>query len=329
MRAPLCSALRLLVVGLLVGAGVSRAATPVLLPQGADPRAWADALMLAGLVAGPPGDGAWVVVSEQDDGWWVVVRGVDGTVRRAQVARPVDADGRTSMAFLMASMLRPVAVPMVATSPEPLPPEPKAAPPRRPPPPPPPEVAPVVEPEPVVVAPADAVPPPVVAPRQGHLRLAASAGARTGTGHAVQAALGGVVTWAGPGGLLLEVRADGAPSAPLPVAGSGRGGAGLAGAVFAGVSTGLGLEAGAGGGAAARWFSEDGRAVGSGVVPVAVVAVGWRLEAETTLVARPTVWATRDLRPTVLSLDDDRAATLSPWAGGLVLDVGWRVGERP
>lgn len=98
---------------LLVAPGLARAAVgvPVRLPAHERAADWQEALTIAGLTVGVPGDGAWVDVSVGPTSWTVRVRDLDGVVHVTPVAPPVSEQDREDLAMLAASLLQPVAVP--------------------------------------------------------------------------------------------------------------------------------------------------------------------------------------------------------------------------
>lgn len=150
---------------------LAHAATPVRLPAGERPEAWAQAFAVAGLTPGVPGAGPWVDIVVGPNGWIVRVRDRVGEERQAAVPAPTDAQDREDIALLIVSLLQPMSftVPKPVEPPPPTPrprpvrtpePVPEPAPPEPAPEPPPPEPVP----EPVVVAPPVAPPPPPPAP---------------------------------------------------------------------------------------------------------------------------------------------------------------------
>lgn len=117
---------------------------------------WADPLALAGLSVGAPGAGPYVEIVAAGSGWIVRVRDRAGEMHEAPVAPALTPQQREDVAFLAASLLEPMGVPVEA---RPAPPPPPAAPrPRTPPVEPKPEEA---APEPPPVEPAAPEPPPV------------------------------------------------------------------------------------------------------------------------------------------------------------------------
>lgn len=95
---------------LLVLLAVARAATPVALPPGEPTAPWVEPFALADLVAGAPGAGAGVVILEENGRWLVKVKDAAGLERVTHVAPPSTATAREDVAWLIASLLRPVGV---------------------------------------------------------------------------------------------------------------------------------------------------------------------------------------------------------------------------
>ncbi len=202
---------------LLLLLSLARAAVPVRLPAQEAPSDWAEALALAGLGVGTPGEGPWVEIVAGPSQWVVRVRDRAGAVHESTVPPPRTAQEREDLALLAASLLQPMAVQAPPKPPPPAPPPPKPKPvvveaPAPPPPePPPPEPQPEPVPEPV------APPPPAPAlALSGRLGLAGEARPYTNltglawaelqlVGHPFRPALGVAVT---PPTGLPKVQAD-------------------------------------------------------------------------------------------------------------------------
>lgn len=86
------------------------AAVPVRLPAGESVEAWAEAIALAGLSVGTPGEGPWVEILASGGQWIVRVEDRDGVMREAPVPAPRTAQDREDVALLAASMLQPMRV---------------------------------------------------------------------------------------------------------------------------------------------------------------------------------------------------------------------------
>ncbi len=154
---------------LLLLLAAAQAAVPVRLPAQERVADWQEALTIAGLAVGVPGEGPWVDVTGGATSWTVRVRDLDGIVHVTPVAPPKTEQDREDLAMLAASLLQPIAVPppvKVAVTPPP-PVRPRVTPPPAPVvvvPPPPPEPVPV----PVVVPPPEPEPVhPTFQPRVG------------------------------------------------------------------------------------------------------------------------------------------------------------------
>src|SRR4051794_23467741 len=100
-----------MVLSLLLHLVVARAqcAVPVQLPAQEKPADWQQALSLAGLAPGAPGDGAWVEVVAGPTQWTVRVRDTRGVVHEAPIPPPVSEQDREDLAWLAASLVLPMA----------------------------------------------------------------------------------------------------------------------------------------------------------------------------------------------------------------------------
>ncbi|MFH1467195.1 MAG: hypothetical protein ABIO70_22615, partial [Pseudomonadota bacterium] len=85
-------------------------AVPVSLPPGEDPTVWGAVLERAGLGLAAP-EGAGVRLEVAGDGWSLWVRDTTGVERRVQVPVPTDEAAREDLAWLAASLLRPLRAP--------------------------------------------------------------------------------------------------------------------------------------------------------------------------------------------------------------------------
>jgi hypothetical protein len=131
---------------LLVAFAAAFAGTPVLLPPTERPEVWAAALALAGLEPGLPGEGPWVAIVPNGARWRVRLADLSGAIRELDVDVATTAAEREELAWLLASLLRPMAP--VKPAPTPVePPAPKPA-----------------KPAPTAIPPARVGPPPVLAP---------------------------------------------------------------------------------------------------------------------------------------------------------------------
>jgi hypothetical protein len=90
---------------------------PVDLPPGEDRALWAHPLALSGLEAGPAGSGSGARVTAAGERWRVDVVDVRGETHTLTVPIPTDRAGREALAALVASLVHPVATPMVALPP--------------------------------------------------------------------------------------------------------------------------------------------------------------------------------------------------------------------
>jgi hypothetical protein len=98
---------RLVTVAILA-LGLTRAAlaaTPVSLPPGENPANWAEALELAKLAAGPPGNGAWVQIENHGDTWLLRVRDGNGKIEETAVPPPTTQQEREDLLWLARSLL--------------------------------------------------------------------------------------------------------------------------------------------------------------------------------------------------------------------------------
>ncbi|MDP2306548.1 MAG: hypothetical protein Q8P18_11045 [Pseudomonadota bacterium] len=290
------------------------AAVPVRLPAQERVADWQEALTIAGLAVGVPGEGPWVDVSAGPTAWTVRVRDLDGVVHVTPVAPPLSEQDREDVAMLAASLLQPVAVPSPVKAPVKV-----MAPVRTPPPVVPPPV-PVPEPEPVPPAPVpvpEPAPAPVVAP--------ARATFQPRVGLAVE-----LRPWSTPTGIVwaeLQRVADtplrpslgGSLAAPadLPqIAGDVRYWSGevWVGAWYAAPSP-IRFDFGATLGVAGRSFSKDGEPVGLAWIPVFSSRVEVPLQVAPGLVIEPGVHMQLDARQIHLaSIQNDTSNRFGDWS---------------
>lgn len=156
---------------LALSLALAAAGVPVRLPANERAVDWIEALSIAGLSVGTPGEGPWVEIVAGTPQWTVRVRDRAGALHQASVPAPRTPQEREDVAMLAASLLQPVAVPAPVKPPPAPAPKPKpavTAPPPAPEPPPPPPPEPVPEPPPPP-APEPPPPPPspTLAPRMG------------------------------------------------------------------------------------------------------------------------------------------------------------------
>lgn len=91
---------------LLVLLSAAALATPVRLPQGADPAAWEGALRLGGLeVQDSLGAPPWIALEDQGEVWRVRTCDADGVVREGTVAEPETEAEREAVVWLATSLL--------------------------------------------------------------------------------------------------------------------------------------------------------------------------------------------------------------------------------
>lgn len=81
---------------------------PVVLPEGEDPARWTEALELADLQVGAPGEGAGIWIAADGPVWRVRVRGTEGEEHRVTADRPTTEAEREALAHWVASLARPV-----------------------------------------------------------------------------------------------------------------------------------------------------------------------------------------------------------------------------
>lgn len=113
----------------LLAAAQAAAAVPVRLPAQERVADWQEALTIAGLAVGVPGEGPWVEVTVGATSWTVRVRDLDGVVHVTPVAPPRTEQDREDLAMLAASLLQPVAIPApVKVAVKVVPPPPRPAP---------------------------------------------------------------------------------------------------------------------------------------------------------------------------------------------------------
>ncbi len=297
-----------------VVAGVVSAATPVLLPTDEAAETWVNALTMAGLRIGPPGDGPWVIIANTPATWVLVVRGRDGTVRRSELAPPTTPQQREELAFVAASLVR-AATPVVvqpAAPVDPTPPKPKPKPKPDPAP-----VAPEVtpDPEPVVVL------PPEPAPSQWSIAGGLMGGVQRGGGADASAALGLAVETRRQDGVLVGIGITTVPSATA---------AGLPNNnrvrrgdidIYAGLQHRTGLRMSAGAGASWRRFYSDDSANVDAWFPTLRTAAGWALRMSEHSEAVPQLWLSADLRELQTANGSPPYNRAPTWSLGLGLRV--------
>jgi hypothetical protein len=308
----------------------AEAGVPIRLPAQERVADWQEALTIAGLSPGTPGDGAWVDVTVGATVWTLRVRDLAGVLHDATVAPPRTEQEREDVALLAASLLQPVAVPVrvAAAPPPPVKPTPRPPPPPAPAWPPAAEVPVVVAaPEPVVVAPPPAPPAPEAAAPpafEGRVGLA-----------------GEVRPWSVPTALVWgEVQLVGSSPIRPAIGGSLTAPAGIplitddvhywSGEVWVGAwyaaDAPVRFDLGVTLGAAARTFLKDDLAMGVAWIPVFSTRVEAPLRVAPWLVVEPGVHLLVDTREVDLQSDEDGTFRFGDWSGRV--SVAFRASSR-
>lgn len=295
-------------------ASVAWAVPPrLLLPPGEDPAVWAEALMIAGLEAGPPLAAApGVLVLRVAGGWQLEALDGAGGRRTLVVAPPVSDADRQELAILARSLTRPVQVAAVEP-PKPKPtPRPAVVAPAPPAPLPPPPAAAIV----AVVPP----PPPVESAPNG-LRLSILSGVRAGgTGPAAELRAG-LLVGSGRFGVGPSVHGS-LPGAVGGAAADQRSASILGGALGFGLrGRGRSPQVLVGLGAERRNFRLNGDPLLQVWVPRLELsgAGGWGPRPDRLLVTE--AWAGADLRQVLVQIGDGAPEPLGRFSAGVALGV--------
>ncbi len=299
---------------LLLAAAQAASAVPVRLPPQERAADWQEALAIAGLAVGVPGEGPWVELVPGTGTWTVRVRDLAGVVHDARVQPPVTEQDREDLAMLAASLLQPVVAPkpVKVVTPPPPPPKPKPKPV-------------VVEPAPVVSSPPEPVPPPP-APEPEPVPEPAppppSFQPRVGAAAEVR-------PWSNPNGVFwAEVQLVGQPPirpavglslttlADLPqISDDVRYWSGelWAGAWYAAPAP-LRFDFGVTAGVAMRSFLKDGAPIGLAWIPVVSTRVEVPIQAGPRLVVEPGVHLQLDAREVDLRSEEDGTTRFGDWS---------------
>lgn len=312
---------------LLALAAAQAASVPIRLPAQERVADWQEALSIAGLAVGVPGEGPWVDVVAGSTTWTVRVRDLAGVIHNAPVKPPTTELEREDLAMLAVSLLQPVALPKpvkVAVPPPPVRTAPRVVPPPVPEPLPP-EPDPTPEPPPVVAPPVE--PEPVRATFQGRLGIAGEVrpwSAPTGL-------LWGEVQWVGPSPLRPSFGASVTLPADLPQITDDV--AYWSSEVWVGAwyaaSVPFRFDFGIAGGVAARSFLKNDEPVGLAWIPVLstraevpIVVTGW-------LTIEPGVHLQLDAREIDLRSDEDGTTRFGDWSVRAAVAFRLNSGDSP
>lgn len=319
-------------------------AAPVVLPERADPSAWAPALAAAGLDPVAPPTGRWVGLVDGGARWTIEVHDGDRVVQRLSLPAPATAADRADVAALAASLLRPSATVPLAP-----PPPPRRRRPRAPEVAPPPPVTATAEgversvgwrddprtssaggpraarPAPPVVPPLPDPPPTVVPAAPAHPLAPWARASLTATGRAGASwtVTPGAFVGVQRGAAAAVVGAEASPTRALLPADAAR--RWQATDLWAGawLSPARGPEGALLAGVSIRRWSEAGAPVASHPVALVAIAAGWPIRAGAWQVA-PQARLALDVVRTQLSVDGEAAGMLSPLQGQLGVTVARR-----